>query len=65
MCSYNGFEIKPCDTVNTDYTEYTEYCHNHQNKSAIADATGNNQTNEEIDLNSGYEEYNDIKVTKN
>ena len=65
MCSYNGSEIKPSDTVNTDYTEYTEYCHNHRNKSTIADETANNQTNEEIDSNSGYEEYNDIKVTNN
>ena len=65
MCSYNGSEMKPGVTVNTDYAEYTEYCHNHQNESTIADATGNNQTNEEIDSNSGYEEYNDIKVTTN
>ena len=65
ICAYNGCEIKPGETVNTGYTGYTEYCHNHQNEKTIADTTDNNHTNEEIDSNSGYEEYNDIKVTTN
>ena len=48
-------------TYITDNTDYTEYCRNQQNETTIASATDNNQTNEDIDSNSGYEEYNERK----
>ena len=58
-------KILRCLISLSDYAEYTEYCHNNQNEKTIADTTANSKKNEEIDSNSGYEEYNDIKVTTN
>ena len=61
MCECIESEMKHGETVNIDYTGYTEYCRYQQNEPTIAEATANNQTNEEIDSNSGYEEYNERK----